>query len=100
MVEIVISENALLDLEITLEFISRDSEKNAKYFLRDILLLINKLKIFPHLGRIVKELEDSTIRELIFGNYRVIYKIQTTEMVVVIAIYNSFRDFNANELIL
>lgn len=100
MVEIAISENALIDLEISLEYISRDSEKNAKHFLRDILLLINKLKAFPKLGRIVKELEVSSVRELIFGNYRVIYKIQTAELIVVIAIYNSFRDFNVNELIL
>lgn len=94
MLEVIISESAIQDLEEILEFISEDSPLNASNFLSEILLRIYKLRHFKYLGRKVQVLNDDNIRELIFGNYRVIYVIKNTDLVVILAIYNSFRDFN------
>lgn len=93
MVEVIISESAIQDLEEILAFISEDSPLNASNFLSEILLRIYKLRHFKYLGRKVQELNDNNIRELIFGNYRVIYVIMNTDSVVILTIYNSFRDF-------
>jgi addiction module RelE/StbE family toxin len=56
-------------------FISEDKPTAARNFADKILNSVEKLKIFPQSGRVVPELGKSKYRELIVGNYRVIYSI-------------------------
>ena len=61
---------------------------------------VNKLKDYPELGRIVPELEEQDIvdyRELIEGNYRIIYEIQE-QSIIIHAIVDSRR--NLEELLI
>lgn len=41
-----------------------------------------QLKDFPKSGRIVPELNKETIREIFYGNYRIIYKLEPTRIIV------------------
>jgi plasmid stabilization system protein ParE len=41
---------------------------------------VNKLKEFPQLGREVPEVKRSDIRELIEGNYRIIYRTESNRI--------------------
>lgn len=75
MVKINWTEQAVDDLTNIAEFIRKDSEKHARITVRNIRERAKKLKHFPTIGRIVPETEKTEIRELIFGNYRIIYKI-------------------------
>ena len=45
----------------------------------------------PLSGRIVPEFDDQKIRELIIGNYRLVYLIINEEYVEILRIYNSAR---------
>ena len=58
------------------DYIARDSYKNAKSFLEQIFDHTENLKLFPHMGKVVSDLKDPNIRELLFKkNYRIIYRV-------------------------
>lgn len=66
---------ALQDVEAIAEYIARDSEHFAKIQTTRFFERVEMLKEFPYAGRVVPELSIKTIRELIEGNYRIVYKI-------------------------
>ncbi|MCB0260283.1 MAG: type II toxin-antitoxin system RelE/ParE family toxin [Calditrichaeota bacterium] len=41
-----------------------------------------QLKDFPKSGRIVPELSKTNIREIFYGNYRIIYKLEPTRIII------------------
>ena len=56
--------------------------------------LKNKTKVLienPRLGRIVPEFNEESIREIIFGNFRIIYRIISEERTDILTIYHSAR---------
>jgi len=65
---------------------------NAGRTLADrITQALDNLETFPRLGRIVPDYQDEAIRELIVGDYRVVYRIVGDE-VRVIAVVHGSRD--------
>jgi toxin ParE1/3/4 len=75
MAEIKWTENALSDLDAILDYISRDSIHYARLFAAKIFETVGRLSRFPKSGRIVPEMENEAIREIIYGNYRIIFRI-------------------------
>ena len=74
MVKIVWTKRSIRDLEDIAEYIAKDSVKYAKLTIDKIInetLIIEKQ---PLIGRIVPELNNENFRELIIGNYRIIYE--------------------------
>ncbi|MBP7052799.1 MAG: type II toxin-antitoxin system RelE/ParE family toxin [Phycisphaerae bacterium] len=67
---------AAADLDTIAEFISRDSPHYAGLFMADILQTVDQLIDFPQSGRSVPEIGDKSIREVILGNYRIIYRLR------------------------
>ena len=57
------------------DYIKKDSPVNAQRWVESILEKISKLSDLPKIGRKVPEINSESIRELIFGNYRIIYKM-------------------------
>jgi plasmid stabilization system protein ParE len=49
------------------------------------------IAINPLLGRFVPESNDKTIREIIKGNYRVIYQIRNKKSVFILTVFHSSR---------
>ncbi|MGE4274334.1 MAG: type II toxin-antitoxin system RelE/ParE family toxin [Desulfitobacterium sp.] len=88
------SEPAVLDLEGIKEFIERDSDYYAIEFTSRIIEMVEKLFDFPNLGRKVPEVEDEKIREIVFHNYRLIYKL-SDESILVLAIIHVARELNS-----
>jgi toxin ParE1/3/4 len=74
-VKIIFSPLARFDLKEIIEFIKRDSLRYAILESKKIQAAINGLTKHPLMGRIVPEIEDERYRELIFRNYRIIYRI-------------------------
>lgn len=66
---------ALDDLEDIRAFIQKDSPKNALEEMGRIFSLIDSLGEFPNLGKIASEKFTPPIRQLLSGNYRIIYRI-------------------------
>ena len=70
------SATSVTDLETIRDYVSVDSESDALSFLQGIKHEVMEIPDFPHLGRKVPEINNNNIREIIFGNYRIIYEIQ------------------------
>ncbi len=58
------------------DYIAEDNAKAARMFLIDIFGAVDRLGNFPQSGRVVPEVKRPNIREIIFGNYRVIYRVE------------------------
>jgi addiction module RelE/StbE family toxin len=76
------STEATDDLDRIAEYIKRDSEVYAKSVVRRILESTRNLQQFPRMGRIVPELGDENMRELLVISYRVIYRIEDNEVTI------------------
>ena len=72
MVKIEWSQIAESDLNEIIDYIAKDSLEYALSFYEEIREKVENLVQFPKMGRIVPELDDPNIRELILRNYRLI----------------------------
>jgi len=79
------SPDAYDDVESIAEYIARDSEFYAKAVVTKIIKQSRALKKFPERGRMVPEIEDESIREVFIYSYRLIYRIQEQDKIVLIA---------------
>ena len=59
------------------DYIAIDKESAAKKWVNDIFDKAENIGAFPELGRLVPELNNPNYREIIFGNYRIIYTVKT-----------------------
>ena len=91
MVEIRWTKQALEDIDNIAEFIAKDSVKYAKIQVYRFFERTEILKLQPRSGRIVPEIGDEKIRELIMGNYRIIYRLVTDHRVDILTIHHSRR---------
>ena len=98
MVKIVWTEQSVFDLKDILDYISKDSRRYAENQIRRIKTKTLILKTQPESGRIVPELGIIQIRELIEGNYRIVYRLLSNELVEILTIHHSARDFESREI--
>lgn len=90
MVKVIWSEFAVDDLKSIHSYISQDSATYADRFIEKILLRVEQLESYPQSGRRVPEFNNEALRELIEGNYRIIYKI-SSEAIGIVRIHHSAR---------
>ena len=83
------TEPAILDLDSIRNYIARDSEYYADIFVEKIIAAVENLKQFPEIGRIVLEAEEKNIREILFHNYGIIYRIETERILILMVIHGS-----------
>jgi toxin ParE1/3/4 len=91
MVGISWTENAKNDLISIAEFIAKDSVKFARITIREIRQATQNLKNLPNLGRIVPEVNDQRIREIIHKNYRIIYWVKNAETIEILTVHHSAK---------
>lgn len=89
MAELRWAESAVKDLEQICNYIAEDSEEYAKIFARRIIDSIETTAIFPHSGRVVPEMKNEMIREKVFNNYRIIYRVKDVSIEIVRIIHNA-----------
>jgi plasmid stabilization system protein ParE len=80
------------------DFIAKDSVRYAKITVTRIRIAAKQLKKFPLSGRIVPETEADNIRELILGNYRIIYSIVSSSRVDILTVHHSAKRLDTDEL--
>ena len=90
MARIIWSPNASDDLESICEFIAIDSEYYARLFAKGVIKAIERLMVFPESGRIVPEYNLRNIREIIYQNYRIVYRVKS-EIVEIVTIVHGAR---------
>ena len=84
---------ALLDLEGVRDYISRDSEYYAARFVEKIIEAVESLEKFPARGMCVPEADEENIREILFYNYRIMYRVETGR-VLILTIIHGARDLS------
>ncbi len=75
--KVVWSPLALDKLETTSKFIALDKPSAAEKWVNDVFDRTELLGLQPEMGREVPELLGSSYREIVFGSYRIIYKIES-----------------------
>ena len=97
MAEIRWSRQAADDLETITEYIAMDSPHYASLFAIDILAAVERLAIFSNSGRIVPELGEPAVREILFGNYRIAYRTEA-KSVIILTVYHGARLLDPSRL--
>lgn len=88
--KIIWAPRAASNLEEICDYISKDSEYYAALFAKRAITIIKSIPGSPRLGRIVPEYNDESLRERIYGNYRIIYRIKQ-EIIEIAAICHGSR---------
>ena len=58
------------------EYIAMDNPAAAEKWVTMVFKKVEELQNFPESGRIVPETKNKSIREFIYGNYRIIYRVE------------------------
>ena len=80
------------DLRDIYDYISTDSKRYAKHQIDKLLNRTLILKSHITIGKVVEEINNPEIRELIEGNYRIIYRIVNENQVHILMVHHGARD--------
>lgn len=83
---------AKTDLKEIYDYISSDSKRYARLQVDRIKERTQILKSFIEIGKIVEEIDKPDIRELIEGNYRIIYRIVNLNRIDILMVHHGARD--------
>ncbi|MEM6274419.1 MAG: type II toxin-antitoxin system RelE/ParE family toxin [Myxococcota bacterium] len=72
------------------EYIEQDSPQGASNFLVEVIELVETLSEHANRGRHLPELWAESIRELIYGNFRVVYRVRPKE-VEILTVFEGHR---------
>ena len=64
-----------VDLRAIRRYIDRDSPRYGRLVAERLFEATTRLHDFPHSGRLVPELGRDDVREIIVGEYRVVYRV-------------------------
>ena len=62
------------------EYIARDNITVAENWIDAVFAKVEQLKSFPESDRMVPEINNPKIREIIYCNYRIIYRIEERQI--------------------
>ncbi len=91
MAQVIWSDSALEDLNDIGEYISKDSERYAEITVDLLFSSTDILEDHPKAGRKVPEFEIESIRELIQGNYRIVYQLSEEQTIQILAVHHGAR---------
>ena len=83
------SNTALGHLVEIYDYISRDSPRYAQRMVHRLTSRSKQAGAFPHSGQMVAEYQRRDIRELIEGPYRIIYRTDPDQVVVLAVIHGA-----------
>lgn len=84
------SPKAASHFEEICAYISKDSNYYAVLFAKRIVAIVKSIPQFPKSGRVVPEYNDENLREKIYENYRLVYRINE-EVIEIVAICHGSR---------
>ena len=96
MAEIVWTTFALQDVNDFAEYIAKDSEKYAARTVQKIFESVEILQTHIHFGRIVPEFSAENLREIISGNYRIVYTIVDEQKIEILTVHHGKRLLSNN----
>ena len=94
MIDLVWSPRAVTDLEEIHAYIQADSPAWADLTLRRLIASVERLRLYPDSGRIVPERQLPEIREVVSGNFRIVYR-RKPDVIEVVTVFRGSREFPA-----
>jgi toxin ParE1/3/4 len=91
MAEIIWSRQADEDLYQIFSFYLEQSPPFARATIDRLMKAVTRLEVFPQSGRIVPEIGKKHIREILVGNYRVLYSIISEAEILILTIHLKLR---------
>ena len=91
------SREAIEDLNSIGEYIAKDSIFYARSVVRKVFTTAKQISDAAELGRIVPEIGDQNIRERFVYSYRLVYKIEDTQVLIVAVIHGKRLIENISE---
>ena len=92
MAKIIWSPTAIEDIKLIHAYIARDSVNQANLFIDKIIGSVEKLSQFPYSGRMIPEISEESAREIIFGSYRIMYRIKSKNELWITGVIHGARD--------
>lgn len=83
-IPVIFTPTALDDLRGIVSFIAVDSPNRAKQFGYLLVERAMSLSAFPEMGHVTPEIDDSAVREILEGSYRIIYELKRGPSVIYI----------------
>jgi toxin ParE1/3/4 len=92
------SEQALKRLEEIHQFVAeRASIETANKLIDNLIKRAETLANFPYMGRVVPEFHSDDLREIIEGNYRIVYIFQKNTLII-LTVFEGHRLFPKTDL--
>ncbi|MCD6398013.1 MAG: type II toxin-antitoxin system RelE/ParE family toxin [Spirochaetaceae bacterium] len=95
--KVIWTEESLEKLSAIEEFIGTDSPERAKTFVDYLIMKGKSISENPKIGRIVPEISNPYIRELIVKKYRIVYKY-SEKKVAILTVFEGHRLLRIDEL--
>jgi plasmid stabilization system protein ParE len=76
---------------LLLDYISQDSPRYAVEFGERVFKRVDQLREFPFSERVVSEFSGQKLRELIMNKYRIVYRIYSEKVIVIIRIIHGSK---------
>lgn len=91
MVKIIWTETAIQDIQDIAEYIAKDSVRYAEITAMELFEAVDILEKLPKAGVKVPEFDEESIRQLIRGNYRIVYFIINDFRIDILTVHNTAR---------
>jgi plasmid stabilization system protein ParE len=95
-VKVVWSPVALQRVEDIVDYMQSDRSGAAAEWAAGLFDTVGRLRSFPDRGRMVPELGQPSTREVIYGDYRVVYRIEGSK-IEVLTVRHGRRRFEVSE---
>lgn len=79
---IIWTTTALRRLDGYAQEIARGDQDRARAWVDEVFAAVTRLEQFPESGRMVPEVGKSTVREILFGNYRIVYSTRGRQVYI------------------
>jgi toxin ParE1/3/4 len=72
--------------------VARDSTHYAELVVERIVGAVTRLESHPRSGRVVPEVGDKLLREIVQGNYRIVYRLKP-DIIEIVTVFHGARLF-------
>lgn len=97
MARVIWTDPALAELDASAEYIARDSPRQASLFVQRAFRATDRLEDLPRLGRIVPEIGEEAVRELILRPYRIVYILRGSDVLIAL-VHHAARPLSIADL--
>ena len=78
-------------------YIGEDNPSAARKWIENIFASAKRLGVFPESGRVVPELQNRAVRELLTEGYRIIYRIED-EQISIMTVRHGRRELSEDDI--